>query len=69
MTTTTTTASTDGTAEQQKVHDPIHHVAYSFEQGDGHIWVHTWFEDGGTCPSTSIPPSRSTGRSSRAQHA
>jgi len=50
MTTTETKAATNGTAERERVHDPIHHVAYEFEPGDGHIWVHTWFEDGGHLP-------------------
>jgi quercetin dioxygenase-like cupin family protein len=50
MTTTTTEGTTNGTAERGKVRDPIHHVTYAFEQGDGHMWVHTWFEDGGHLP-------------------
>jgi quercetin dioxygenase-like cupin family protein len=45
-TTTSTTTTTNGKATT----DPIHHVAYRFEQGDGHMWVHTWFEDGGHLP-------------------
>jgi quercetin dioxygenase-like cupin family protein len=47
---TTTTTATDGQAQQKRVHDPVHHVAYEFEPGDGHLWVHTWFEDGGHLP-------------------
>ena len=50
MSTTTTRATTDGKAELERVHDPIHHVAFAFEAGDGHTWVHTWFEDGGHLP-------------------
>jgi quercetin dioxygenase-like cupin family protein len=50
MTTTTTMAGTDGTAELKKVHDPIHRVEFAFEPCDGHTWVHTWFEDGGHLP-------------------
>jgi mannose-6-phosphate isomerase-like protein (cupin superfamily) len=48
--TTTTTPSTNGAAQRAQVHDPVHHVSFSFEHGDGHIWVHTWFEDGGHLP-------------------
>lgn len=49
-TTTSTTTTTNGKAASERVHDPIHRVAYRFEPGDGHIWVHTWFEDGGHLP-------------------
>lgn len=34
----------------ERVHDPVHHVAYGFEHGDGHLWVHTWFEPGAGLP-------------------
>ncbi len=55
MSTTTTTPSTKGAAQLEKVRDPIHHVAFAFEHGDGHIWVHTWFEDG-RAPARALPP-------------
>jgi quercetin dioxygenase-like cupin family protein len=47
---TTTTTTTDGKVQLQRVHDPVHRVAYGFERGDGHLVVHTWFEDGGHLP-------------------
>lgn len=50
MSTTTTTPGANGTAQLGRVHDPVHHVAFAFEPGDGHMWVHTWFEDGGHLP-------------------
>jgi quercetin dioxygenase-like cupin family protein len=34
----------------ERIHDPIHRVAYGFEHGDGLIWVHSWFEAGGHLP-------------------
>jgi quercetin dioxygenase-like cupin family protein len=34
----------------ERIHDPVHRVAYGFEPADGHIWVHTWFEPGGNLP-------------------
>jgi quercetin dioxygenase-like cupin family protein len=54
----TTTGTTSGRSEAvpsggsglERIHDPVHHVAYGFEQGDGCIWVHTWFEPGGNLP-------------------
>jgi quercetin dioxygenase-like cupin family protein len=48
--TTTAAATTNGKTELDRVRDPVHHVSYEFERGDGHIWVHTWFEDGGHLP-------------------
>jgi mannose-6-phosphate isomerase-like protein (cupin superfamily) len=47
---TTTTTTTDGKAQLERVHDPVHHVAYGFETGDGHLWVHAWLEEGGHLP-------------------
>jgi quercetin dioxygenase-like cupin family protein len=51
MTTTSTTASSpsDGTG-LERIADPVHHVAYGFERGDGFIWAHTWFESDGFLP-------------------
>lgn len=46
----TATTTADGTGTIARVDDPIHRVAYGFEPGDGHLWVHTWFEDGGHLP-------------------
>jgi len=34
----------------ERIHDPVHRVAYGFEPADGHVWVHTWFEPGGSLP-------------------
>ena len=34
----------------ERVHDPVHHVAYGFERGAGHLCVHTWFEPGAGLP-------------------
>lgn len=50
--TTSTTQTPDGRPANdpgdgsglERVPDPVHHVAYGFEHGDGHLWVHTWFE-------------------------
>lgn len=33
-----------------RVHDPIHRVAMSFEREDDRLWVSTWLEDGGHLP-------------------
>ena len=33
-----------------RVHDPIHRVAYSFTREGENLWVHTWLEDGGHLP-------------------
>jgi quercetin dioxygenase-like cupin family protein len=57
-TSTSTTQTNDGRPADapsdgnglERVHDPIHHAAFGFERGDGHIWVHTWFEPGGNLP-------------------
>jgi quercetin dioxygenase-like cupin family protein len=49
-TTTTTEASANGAARLERVRDSIHHVSFAFERGEGHIWVHTWFDDGGHLP-------------------
>jgi len=48
--TPTTTATGDDKAQLERIHDPIHRVAYGFEHGDGYIVVHTWFENGGHLP-------------------
>jgi quercetin dioxygenase-like cupin family protein len=58
MTTESPTTSTDERAATvpsdgsglERVIDPIHHVAFGFEPGDGCIWAHTWFEPGGYLP-------------------
>jgi quercetin dioxygenase-like cupin family protein len=50
MSTTTATPSTNGAIQLERVHDPIHHVSFAFEHGDGHLWVHSWFDDGGHLP-------------------
>jgi quercetin dioxygenase-like cupin family protein len=42
------TDTTISTAE--KVHDPIHRVAYSFRRDGESLWVETWLEDGGHLP-------------------
>jgi quercetin dioxygenase-like cupin family protein len=55
-TSTTTTADgkpagapSDGSG-LERIHDPVHRVAYGFEPGDGCLWVHSWFEPGGNLP-------------------
>jgi quercetin dioxygenase-like cupin family protein len=56
--TTSTTETTDGRSAGarsdgsglERIHDPVHRVAFGFEPRDGHIWVHTWFEPGGNLP-------------------
>jgi quercetin dioxygenase-like cupin family protein len=50
MGTTTKAPSTNGAAQLERVRDPIHRVSFAFEHGDGHLWVHTWFDDGGHLP-------------------
>jgi quercetin dioxygenase-like cupin family protein len=55
---TGTTQTTGGQAAEapsdgsglERIHDPVHRVAYGFEHGDGHLWVHSWFEPGGSLP-------------------
>ena len=37
-------------AERGEVHDPIHHVFYSFERDGANLWVLTWLEAGGHLP-------------------
>ena len=44
MTATTSQAATE------KIEDPIHRVAYSFERDGDNLWVHTQMEDGGHLP-------------------
>jgi hypothetical protein len=44
MTETTTPPATE------KIEDPIHKVAYSFERDGDNLWVCTWMEDGGHLP-------------------
>ena len=39
---------TETTAE--RVHDPIHRVAYTFRRDGDDLWVSTWLEDGGHLP-------------------
>jgi len=34
----------------ERIHDPIHRVAYSFRREGGSLWVSTWLEDGGHLP-------------------
>jgi hypothetical protein len=34
----------------EKIHDPIHHSAYSFRREGESLWVDTWLEDGGHLP-------------------
>ena len=34
----------------ERIHDPIHHVSYSFRREGGSLWVSTWLEDGGHLP-------------------
>jgi mannose-6-phosphate isomerase-like protein (cupin superfamily) len=34
----------------ERIHDPVHRVAYSFSREGGSLWVHTWLEDGGHLP-------------------
>ncbi len=38
------------TETAERVHDPIHHVSYSFEREGENLWVHTRLEDGGHLP-------------------
>jgi quercetin dioxygenase-like cupin family protein len=35
---------------EEKVHDPIHRVSYSFGREGESLWVYTWLEDGGHLP-------------------
>jgi quercetin dioxygenase-like cupin family protein len=44
------TTTTKARETSERVEDPIHRVAYAFERGDGHLWVHTWFDVGGHLP-------------------
>jgi quercetin dioxygenase-like cupin family protein len=39
----------DGTG-LERIHDPVHRVAFGFEPGDGCIWAHTWLEVEGELP-------------------
>jgi len=39
---------TETTAD--RIHDPIHRVAYSFRREGESLWVSTWLEDGGHLP-------------------
>jgi quercetin dioxygenase-like cupin family protein len=39
----------DGTG-LDRIHDPVHRVAFGFEPGDGCIWAHTWLEVEGELP-------------------
>jgi len=52
MTQTTTDAAkaTDDAQTSDRVHDPIHHVSYSFRRDGDNLWVYTWLEDGGHLP-------------------
>ncbi len=34
----------------ERIHDPIHRVAYAFHREGGSLWVSTWLEDGGHLP-------------------
>ncbi len=34
----------------ERIHDPIHRVAYSFRREGESLWVSTWLEDGGHLP-------------------
>lgn len=34
----------------EKIHDPIHRVAYSFSRDGEGLWISTWLEDGGHLP-------------------
>lgn len=34
----------------ERIHDPIHRVAYTFRREGGSLWVSTWLEDGGQLP-------------------
>ena len=38
------------TKTEQRIHDPIHRVAYSFRREGENLWVSTWLEDGGHLP-------------------
>lgn len=38
------------TATEQVVHDPVHHVSYSFEREGEDLWVHSSMEPGGHLP-------------------
>jgi quercetin dioxygenase-like cupin family protein len=57
-TSTSTTTTADGQPADapsdgsglERIHDPVHRVAYGFEPGDGCLWVHSWFEPGGNLP-------------------
>jgi mannose-6-phosphate isomerase-like protein (cupin superfamily) len=34
----------------ERIEDPVHKAAYSFERAGDNLWVHTWMEDGGHLP-------------------
>ena len=38
------------TVTENRVHDPIHRVSYSFRREGENLWVYTWLEDGGHLP-------------------
>lgn len=46
----TMTESGEGSAESERVHDPIHRVSYAFRGEGSNLWVDTWLEDGGQLP-------------------
>lgn len=43
------TATTDK-PQTEKIEDPIHKVAYTFEREGDNLWVYTWMENGGHLP-------------------
>lgn len=46
---TETETETD-TVTNERVHDPVHLVSYSFRPEGEKLWVYTWLEDGGNLP-------------------
>ena len=43
--------------ETERIHDPIHRVAYTFEREGKNLWVYTRFEDGAHLPEHFHPNS------------
>lgn len=41
---------TSETTTENRIHDPVHRVSYSFGRGGDNLWVYTWLEDGGSLP-------------------
>ena len=40
----------------ERIHDPLHKIAYSFRREGEALWVYSWLEDGGHLPEHFHPP-------------